>query len=180
MAFRHCRRLTLATSGRWPKHGAAGEWSGAISKYEGLYRRFPNLRDAIWHATSSCTPDYNCAAWAANDTTRKWWPDPIYKHVYYWPPGLPRNDTVQDLIAGFRTLGYELCRGGTLEEGWEKVAFYINERTTEPLHVTRQLPNGAWASKLGSFQDIEHHDLDALRGDEYGKARVFMRRPRNA
>jgi hypothetical protein len=46
-----------------------------------------------------------------------------------------------------------------------------------PKHAARSLPNGAWTSKLGDDEDIEHSTLAVLEGREYGRAKVFLKRP---
>ena len=56
----------------------------------------------------------------------------------------------------------------------EKVAIYaIGGRTK---HMARQLPSGAWTSKLGDLEDIEHESLSALEGSDYGNVAMIMAR----
>ena len=63
------------------------------------------------------------------------------------------------------------------DQGIEKLVLYADEHG-EPIHVARQLPSGAWTSKLGASEDIEHRVLAALEGTLYGKvARLLRRRP---
>ncbi|HEV3083903.1 MAG TPA: hypothetical protein VGY66_29240 [Gemmataceae bacterium] len=69
------------------------------------------------------------------------------------------------------------CAGPELESGFEKIAVYALA-SGAPTHAARQLPSGAWLSKLGDLQDIEHQTLEALEGRDYGKAVRFLRRPR--
>ena len=67
-----------------------------------------------------------------------------------------------------------------MEAGFEKIAFYAAPDDT-PTHVARQLPNGRWTSKLGSWEDIEHateRDVEGIGAFRYGEARRFMRKPR--
>lgn len=45
-----------------------------------------------------------------------------------------------------------------------------------PTHAARQLHSGAWTSKLGNAEDIEH-ELHALEGEIYGTVVVIMNRP---
>ena len=118
--------------------------------------------------------DYNCIAWAADDQTRWWWPQP--PHAAYWPPGVPRALHITSFVSLFRTLGYEICAGEELEAGYEKVAIFA-DATGEPKHAARQLPKGGWTSKLGAHEDIRH-TLRGLTGAAYGEVVQFMRRPR--
>jgi hypothetical protein len=66
-----------------------------------------------------------------------------------------------------------------MELGFEKLAIFADENS-EPTHVARQLPSGAWSSKLGAGEDIEHSSLTALEGSVYGRVVQFLRRPRLA
>jgi hypothetical protein len=79
----------------------------------------------------------------------------------------------------FQSLGYETCPDGTLEENTDKIAIYVDAYGT-PTHVARQLSTGAWTSKLGRSQDIEHRTELVLEGagqDCYGHVRLYMKRP---
>src|SRR6266487_89857 len=111
---------------------------------------FPNLSDSDYIETSPKTRKYNCIAWAAGDTSRKWWPDP--RGIGYWPPSIPRETTVGAFICAYGTLGYTPCADGSYEPGFQKVALFAEkdedgERT--PTHAAVQLENGHWSSKLG-------------------------------
>ncbi len=119
------------------------------------------------------TPCHNCVAWEANDSSR-WW-----DHVpgYYWPDGLPRDESVEAYVGLFRRLGFELCDNPEHEPGFEKIAVY--GRAGKFSHVARLLESGIWTSKLGTLEDIEHDDLDSLTedlDDSYGQPLVFLRR----
>ncbi len=121
---------------------------------------------------------YNCAAYAAKDETKPWWPiDPKKAaRYYYWPDGLPRNNSVADFILYFEQEGYEKCPTGDFEEGYEKVAIYVNA-SDAPQHLARDEGDGKWKSKLGDLQDIRHHTLKAVETASYGNAKYFMRKP---
>jgi hypothetical protein len=43
--------------------------------------------------------------------------------------------------------------------------------------MARQLVSGAWTSKLGRLEDIEHEALEAINCDDYGEPVQFLRRP---
>ena len=128
---------------------------------------FPRLTPANHRVTSPATPDYNCIAWAAHDAARWWEPGSC------WPvPGAGYGSDA--LEAAFVELGFEPCPDGTAEPGWEKVALYASGPFYT--HAARQLPSGAWTSKLGRSEDIEHDTADAVAGGVYGEVFLFLRR----
>jgi len=137
-------------------------------------KKFPSLKSPDYKVTSVATTDYNCIAWAAGVDDIWWWPH----HDSYWPPKIPREVKIQSFIDAYQTLGYDVCLSPCLEEGYEKIAIYtkIIDGKSVPTHAARQLPDGKWTSKLGSQQDIEHNDLNAISGSEYGCAVCFMKR----
>ena len=124
---------------------------------------------------SPSTINYNCIAWAADDLDHDWWPDQGGKA--YWPVDVPREVTLQAFVAAYRTLGYETCDDGTLENDVEKIAIYVDTQSI-PTHAAKQLTNGRWTSKLGQAVDIEHSTPEALSGDRYGRVAVYMKRLR--
>jgi hypothetical protein len=135
---------------------------------------FPRLRGSGYQVTSPADGAYNCVAWAAGDTRAWWWPDA--DGMAYWPAGAPREETVAAIREAFATLGFVECAEGMVEAGWEQVAVFADPWGF-PTHLTRQLPNGRWTSKLGELVDIEHA-LDDLSGQEYGAVVLRMKRPR--
>jgi hypothetical protein len=143
-----------------------------------LPEKVPNLKRVRFEVTSRGVFTYNCVAYAAKDETKPWWPIKPQKtaRYYYWPEDLPRKATVPNFMRAFEKLGYEECATGDHEEGYEKVALYVDE-DNKPKHMARELGDGIWASKLGDFQDIRHHTLEAVETDEYGTAKYFMRKP---
>jgi hypothetical protein len=137
---------------------------------------FPNLRGDNHHVTSPQTNHYNCIAWAAGETFRRWWPV-VNDWGWYWPPDIPRVDTVDAFVAAFAGLGYAPCDDSVLEAGYEKVALYVDLGGT-PTHMARQLESGRWTSKLGRQEDIEHDTLSVLEGPAYGRVALYLRRAR--
>jgi hypothetical protein len=115
-------------------------------------------------------------AWAAGKIDAWWWPDA--GGDYYWPAGVPRQETHAAFVLAYQQIGYEVCASAELEAGFEKIALYLDAAGV-PAHAARQLPSGAWTSKLGSWEDIEHPTLDALAGRDagYGSPNVILRRP---
>jgi hypothetical protein len=132
---------------------------------------FPSLSDGRYIITSGPSVDYNCIAWAVGDTTA-WW---CHLPGYRWP-NVERNPTVENLVAMFAKMGYQICDSACLENGFEKVALY--EKAGLWTHASRQLPNGRWSSKLGREEDIEHAMPDDLSGVLYGTVHCIMRKRR--
>lgn len=128
-----------------------------------------------YSVTSPETPEYNCIAWAAWDNETWWWPDA--QHLYYWPPEIPRTETLEAFVKAFEIFGYTVCNNVTNEEGFEKIAIYIDSHG-KPTHAARQLSSGNWTSKLGSLEDIEHKTLGVLTGFSYGIVGIIMKRPK--
>ena len=133
---------------------------------------FPRLGNEQYSITSPETIEYNCIGWAAKDDERWWWPDAMAQ--YYWPPGVPREESLEAFVQAFETLGYQICNSASFEEGFEKVAIYVNP-TGKPTHASRQLKASVWTSKLGSLEDIEH-DFESVSGSQYGTVAVIMKR----
>ena len=82
---------------------------------------------------------------------------------------------MEAFIQAYQLLGYEVGDTPSLEPGIQKIAIYTNYGNI-PTHVARQLPNGNWSSKLGSYEDIEYTTLESLTGDQpaYGKIACYM------
>jgi hypothetical protein len=139
-------------------------------------KEFSSLVPGDWTKTSDATRRFNCIAWAASDDARWWWPDPSLQ--YYWPPSLPRENSIECFVLAYESLGYELCGDESLESAFEKVAIYADSIGL-PTHAARQLPDGRWTSKLGICEDITHRNLDVLNCQSYGRAVRFLKRPLN-
>ena len=141
---------------------------------ERLRDLFPGLRTTSFWTTSPADADYNCIAWAANDSSNYWWPVGQGPRIY-WPAGAPHEETLAAFVAVFQMFGYVAGADETLESGVEKVALFV-DADGMPTHAARQLPSGRWASKLGKLEDIEH-DLRAMEGDIYGAVALVLKRP---
>src|SRR5688572_9938348 len=100
---------------------------------------FPGLRGSVYQITSPQSDAYNCIAWAAGPANAHswWWPfgDPAKT---YWPPQMPREDTVKAFRQLFASLQYAVCDHDALEPGFEKVALFADGLGV-PLHAARQL-----------------------------------------
>ena len=133
-------------------------------------RSFPDLNAGNHRITSDRSDSYNCIAWAAGDDTRWWWPDEELG-ISHWPEGITRSEDLDGFVSAFASLGYEACENADLEAGFEKIAIYVRDGL--PTHAARQLPDGAWTSKLGQGFDIRH-SLEAIEGSGYGLAFLFL------
>lgn len=136
---------------------------------------FPNLTD--YTVTSPRDAAYNCVAFAAGDTARKWDPGMLPAPGYYWPPRALQNDNddLDALKRAFEAIGYEECATSDLEVGFQKIALYAIEED-DWLHAAIQETNGEWSSKLGSGYDIRHKTPQCVEGPLYGAVMCFMKR----
>ena len=134
---------------------------------------FPQLEQHAYLKTSPADPRYNCIAWAIGDTSRWWWPEP-YDPRCYWPPGIPKEETLLSFVEALRAIGFEPCDEGEFEVGVTKIALYSDDADV-PTHAAR-LVGDKWTSKLGEGHDIEHSDLRDLEDGVYGRVRQFFRR----
>lgn len=141
----------------------------------GLENEFPNLSQDNCSLTSPQTWEYNCIAWAANDDERWWWPQS--EPQAYWPPDIRNEVTVEAFTQAFALLGYAPCADESLVENIEKVALYVDNNNV-PQHMSRQLSDGGWTSKLGRSWDISHTHNSVLDGPSYGTAKYFYSRPK--
>jgi hypothetical protein len=132
--------------------------------------------------TSSSTEYYNCFAWAASKDDEWWDPNPMREG--FWPPDIIRQETLQSYIAAYQTIDYEVCDGEDFEEGFEKIAIYVND-LGKPAHAARQLPGGEWTSKIGRWEDVKHEFAEQfifeIRGRtiDYGNIAVVMKKRKN-
>lgn len=156
-----------------------GEALERIKEY--IIELFPNLTsDRYFKITSRNTPVYNCIAWAYGISNRWMWPNTGYTRyldgVDYWPSEEIMSCDVKNFIAAFELKGYKLCNDASFEEGYRKIVLYVNPGTTECTHAARQLTNGAWTSKLGAGNDIQHGTPQSIEGVNYGVVYCYMKR----
>ena len=138
-----------------------------------IERWFPDLRRTGYRVASLASAEYNCVAWAAENDEAWWWPDPWFQA--YWPVDVPRQCSIEAFGQMFELMGYEECEVWSVESGFEKIAIYV-DRLGRPTHAARQLPDGAWTSKLGPEEDIQHATLEGLTGATYGTIGLIMKR----
>ena len=134
---------------------------------------FPNLSDEFFSIASPENANYNCIAWAIGDDRRWWWPN--LAPSAYWPPGFPKDETVENFVRTFSLFGFIECQDGSLEDGFEKIVLYTKSGT--PTHMARQRCDGHWWSKLGDWHDIVHETPKGIEGILYGLAHKFFKRP---
>jgi hypothetical protein len=142
---------------------------------EDIERWFANLSATGYRDTSEQDGSYNCFAWAAGDTDR-WW-SPIELNGYYWPPQISRDGSLDAYIRLYEIqCGYIPCESGDFEEGFEKIAIYVDS-SNQVCHAGRQTTSGQWTHKLGELEDIEQTDPFVLEMDYEGTIRQFLKRP---
>ena len=140
----------------------------------------PNLTPGTFQETSCYDADYNCIAWAANDTSA-WWQSDDREDGEYWPTEQWEPPTIEVYAAAFSTLGYIECKDAALEAGWEKIALFAKLEANEIVctHAARQLEDGKWTSKIGKCEDITHNTLESVCCDDYGIDFFYMKRRSN-
>lgn len=141
-----------------------------------LIKKFPKLRAERDSKTSDPTRQYNCIAWSANRDVDQWW-QPIKEEPWdFWPEGVPDDYSLESFVLIFEKLGYEKCRDNTFEILRKKVAIYADADGFT--HVCDELNSGAWTSKLGPDEDIQHSSLECLEGAPkgYGHVRQVLRK----
>lgn len=139
-----------------------------------IAQALPQLQPDNHNITSPYTDEYNCIAWAAGEDDRWWWP--VNSPFVYWPPGIPRTETIDSFILAFETLGYSQCNNGNVEHNLEKVVLYV-DNNGKPTHMARQLVDGNWTSKCGKWCDISHDTPDVVAGGTYGVSSIYLSRP---
>lgn len=171
--------------------GSVGE-DGTITLVEEFKEDFPDIDISNHKKTSEYDPSYNCIAYAADDDKHWWWPlrkiyhgkekEWVDQHrelgkIVYWPEVTEEDVTLESFIEAFGTRGYTTCADGNLEQDFEKIVIYLNEKK-EPTHAAKQLEDGKWSSKIGENEDICHTTPDVLNGELYGKPFQYMKRPK--
>jgi len=147
----------------------------SIKKIENVH--FPALKGGKgYQDTSEATIEYNCLSWALGISWTRYDPEPNCTG-YFWFPGVEREWSARAIRKIFENHGYQACDSYDLEEGYEKVVFYVDEGGV-PRHFARQLDNGKWTSKLGDLNDIEHDNLESIICPAYGRPQTVLKRQR--
>jgi hypothetical protein len=131
---------------------------------------FPNSFLEPFELTSPSSGEYNCIAWALKDLSRFIWP--LRQRGFYWPKGVPMEESVDAFINLFARYGFQICENGSHEQGYEKLALFAKEGV--PTHAARQLADGMWTSKLVGYVDVKHK-LAAMEGGRYGDVILFFK-----
>jgi hypothetical protein len=157
----------------------------SLSK-EDIINIFPNLKsDTDFTITSPATPLYNCIAWAYCKNDKWMWPKSNgvanLDGLQYWPEGIENSEDVSAFISAFMKKGYSICKSYEHEDGFQKIALYVQEGTTNCTHAALESVGtkktcGKWKSKLGKENDIQHSTPYGLEGQDYGKVYCIMKR----
>lgn len=134
---------------------------------------FPKLRGTQWSIISRRNKRYNCFAWAAGENDRKW----DFGKKDYWPKGVKKGYGIAYLVAAYVAEGFSVCpkaECAAYDPSCETIVLY--ELHTNGSHAARLLPNGAWTSKIGALEDIQHEAPEHLSGTVYGDPLVYMKR----
>jgi len=135
---------------------------------------FPSMSEENIKITSPVSNKYNCIAWVYGRNDINYWPDDFdMSDDYKWPDGIKRGNNIDSFINLYKSIGYEICKDGKLEQDYEKICIY--EKDNLPKHAAKQIPNGNWSSKLGEYFDVEHTE-SALSGGRYGDISIYMKR----
>ncbi len=95
-----------------------------------------------------------------------------------WPEELPVNTELSTFIKYFnKQLYVEESKNYHFEEGYQKIAIFVNENLLVEHAARQKINNGKWASKLGKDIDIEHSSPYDLEGSVYGKVAIILKRP---
>ena len=141
-----------------------------MKKYLSL-ESLPNSYIEPLVVTSLATGNYNCIAWALQDTSHFYWTGP--EEFFYWDSDLPRDETIDSFVQLFTKYGYEICENALKEKGFTKIALFTKDDI--PTHTARQLPNGLWTSKLGILEDVRH-TLFAISDGLYGSVALVLKK----
>ena len=142
-----------------------------------IIETFPNLQ-GLFEITSDPDDRYNCISWSVNDTHKYWWPVQYSYPGVYWPPGAPRELTIDAFLKMFERVLFRACDSREFEPSFDKIALYADSQGV-PTHAARwwQEDQG-WTSKLGEENDIRHHTLEGLEGSDYGHVVRILKRQR--
>lgn len=143
-----------------------------------LKKWFPLLKNNSKAAklTSPIDQFYNCVGWAVGDHTKWWEPLPSNFPLTFWP--IERSGYAIDAYASmFESQGFSICPDESFEDGFNKIAVYVNEDNIF-CHVARQTkdPSRGWSSKCGKESDIWHVSPQVLEGPDYGKVWGYMKK----
>lgn len=133
--------------------------------------------DSHFEITSPKDDGYNCIAWAMGFNDR--WVDHIIDQLSkkkWWPNGVKRGKSPLNLVEAFKAVGFEPCDDDNTEEGYDKVALYMDKYTGRWTHAAKVLSPEEYHSKIGPLFDIKHRSGDVFENSSYGTVFQFMKR----
>ena len=135
---------------------------------------FPRLVGMPYELASDASLLYNCIAFAFGDEHNNW--DPQEGCGFSWPPGFKREATIEVItnmvqLHGYRTRHENLSNPPTRDA----IAIYAHDAGLVT-HLAKWQSPGIWKSKLGEGRDINHHSLDWLESDLYGRPASIWKR----
>jgi hypothetical protein len=139
-----------------------------------IQKKWPHLQlNNNFTFTSLRTWDYNCIAWVLN-INDDWLQFEYNENGDIRPDRFPAT-----YINFFKSHGFFECNNGNLEDNTEKICIYTDADGLLT-HVSLQLANGQWISKMGDYEDIKHENEAVISGGLYGNYRSYMKRIRRA
>jgi hypothetical protein len=131
---------------------------------------FPNSFEFPFEITSPETAQYNCVAWALGDSEHWWEADEDFQ----WLDDIEYSQTLNALQSFFEKFNFQISSNLLFEIGFEKVVLYSDDGV-QCSHVSRQLDENLWTSKLGVSYDVSHN-INALENGMYGQVALIMKR----
>ena len=105
------------------------------------------------------------------------WVDFDIRPGHWWPSLVPRDSKQTTLIKAFEAVGFEVCKDGEPQKGYDKVALYsLNGQWT---HAARILSTSIYHSKMGRSWDVQHSSGDIFKETIYGTVFCFMQRKKS-
>ncbi len=132
--------------------------------------QFPNSYIEPFSITSPETPQYNCVAWALDDSEHWWEADEDYQ----WLNNIDFDNTLSTMQAFFKHFDYEPIDKPNMRNGIEKIALFSNDGINCS-HVAKQLLSKKWTSKLGVSHDVIH-TLMAMENGIYGDVVMILQK----
>ena len=130
-------------------------------------QHFPNLGLSDFEFTSLRDEDYNCVAWGL-ESKEDW--------IQFKDEEGNYDLRICTYLKYFEERGYSIITDLNVNETTSKVAIYFDNNTGDFKHVSRQLDNGRWTSKIGDWEDLSHSSIEVLLGKSYGNDFVLMQK----
>lgn len=138
---------------------------------------FPLLKgDVNFEILSPETPIYNCIAWAMQMEDR--WVDPYMIPGHWWPNGVAKSISPESLVQAFEAVGFSVTSDCKIEDDFDKVVLYKNDKTNEWTHASRIVADTIEHSKFGQLWDGSH-SANSISGTAYGIPYCYMKRSKS-